>query len=90
MNPNSPFSTGPATLGGSAVVGGCHVATGDMIVADRNGVVVIPFAQIDAVIACLSDITRLEKELEAKVKDGFHAPMDIEAMLADGSAVETS
>jgi 4-hydroxy-4-methyl-2-oxoglutarate aldolase len=88
LNPNSPYATGPATLGGQAMVGGCHVATGDMIVADRNGVVVIPYAQIDAVIAQLAEVTRLEKELEAKVKSGFCAPMDLEAMLADGSAVE--
>jgi 4-hydroxy-4-methyl-2-oxoglutarate aldolase len=88
LNPNSPFATGPATLGGDAMVGGRHVTTGDMIVADRNGVVVIPYAQIDAVIARLSDIAQLEAELEAKVKGGFRAPMDIDAMLIDGSAVE--
>ncbi|WP_323771291.1 RraA family protein [Antarctobacter sp.] len=88
LNPNSPCVSGPGTLGGSANVGGRHVATGDMIVADRNGVVVIPFAQIDTVIAKLKDVTRLEAELEIKVKDGFCSPMDIEAMLADGSAVE--
>lgn len=88
LNPNSPSVSGPGTLGGSANVGGRHVATGDMIVADRNGVVVIPYAQIDTVIAKLEEVARLEAELEAKVKNGFCSPLDIEAMLADGSAVE--
>ncbi len=88
LNPNSPYTSGPGTLGGKAVVGGCQVATGDMIVADRNGVVVIPFAQIDAVIAAVQEVQHLEAELEANVKDGFKTPLDIEAMLADGSAVE--
>lgn len=88
LNPNSPQATGPGTLGGSATVGGRHVATGDMIVADRNGVVVIPFAQIDRVIAKLAEVAQMEADLEAKVKDGFCTPLDIAAMLADGSAVE--
>jgi len=88
LNPNSPHASGPGTLGGSAVVGGCHVSTGDMIVADRNGVVVIPFAQIDQVISRIAEVARLEKELEARVKDGFCAPLDLEAMLAEGSAIE--
>ncbi|SMX41670.1 RraA family protein [Maliponia aquimaris] len=88
LNPNSPFTSGPGTLGGSAVVGGCQIATGDMIVADRNGVVVIPFAQIDKVLARLKDVARLEAELEAKVKAGFRDPLDLDAMLADGTAVE--
>ncbi len=88
LNPNSPCTSGPGTLGGRAVVGGCAVATGDMIVADRNGVVVIPFDQIDTVLERLKEVTALEAELEARVKDGFCAPLDIDAMLADGSAVE--
>lgn len=89
LNPNSPFTSGPGTLGGRAVVGGCAVATGDMIVADRNGVVVIPYADIDKVIARVQEVQKLESELETKVKDGFCAPLDIDAMLADGSALET-
>lgn len=88
LNPNSPYTSGPGTLGGSAVVGGCHVATGDMIVADRNGVVVIPFARIDEVLEKVKEVQKLEAELVAKVRSGFRTPLDIEAMLADGSAVE--
>lgn len=89
LNPNSPCTSGPGTLGGRAVVGGCAVSTGDMIVADRNGVVVIPYTQIDTVLERLKVVMDLESELEAKVKDGFCSPLDIAAMLADGSAVET-
>ncbi|AUC52083.1 aldolase [Sagittula sp. P11] len=86
LNPNSPYANGPGTLGGAAVVGGREVATGDIIVADRNGVVVIPYARIDTVIAKAKAVAQMEKELEVKVKDGFCTPLDIDAMLADGRA----
>lgn len=88
LNPNSPYGKGPGTVGGSAVVGGVHVATGDLIVADCNGVVVVPFARIDSVIAALGAVKAAEDEMEAKVAGGHRAALDVAAMLADGRAVE--
>ena len=85
--PNSPYSSGPAKVGFGAVVGGVHIESGDLIVADRNGVVVVPFAQIDAVIKQLEHITALETALEEKVKSGFTQMKLIEDMIADGRAV---
>jgi 4-hydroxy-4-methyl-2-oxoglutarate aldolase len=87
LSPNSPYSNGPGKVGFGAVVGGQHIESGDMIVADRDGVVVVPFARIDAVIAQLEAIKELEVTLEARVKSGFCEMPAIEAMLADGSAV---
>lgn len=86
LSPNSPFSKGPGQTGGAALVGGCLVTTGDMIVADRDGVVVIPFAQIDNVIAQLSEIRSQETERDARVRNGFKTPLDLDAMLGDGRA----
>ena len=86
LNPNSPYGNGPGTVGGAALVGGRMVASGDIVVADRNGVVVVPFARIDAVIAKLEEVRTLEADLEAKVASGFRSPLDIEAMLAEGKA----
>lgn len=87
LNPNSPFATGPGRVGHGASVGGEVVNSGDIIVADENGVVVVPFAQIDAVITKLADVQAAEIALEAKVKAGFHEQAKIIAMLADGRAV---
>lgn len=87
LSPNSPYSNGPGKVGFGAVVGGRYVESGDMIVADRDGVVVVPFARIDAVIAQLETIRELEQSLEAKVKAGFCEMTAIKAMLEDGSAV---
>lgn len=87
LNPNSPYGKGPGVVGGAAVVGGVTIASGDLIVADRNGVVVVPFARIDEVIGTLAQVKAAEEELEAKVRDGFCKPLDLEAMVAEGKAV---
>ena len=87
LNPNSPYANGPGRAGFGAVVGGQTVNSGDIIVADSNGVVVVPFDRIDAVIAQLAHVRQAEQEMEAKVKAGFAEAGDIAQMLADGSAV---
>ena len=43
--------TGPGSVGGTARVGDVEIATGDMIVGDRDGVVAIPAARLDEVHA---------------------------------------
>ena len=88
LNANSPYNDGPGTVGGAASIGGVTVASGDIVVADENGVVVVPHARIDAVIDRLKAVTAAEEDLERKVADGLTAPLDLDAMLADGSAVE--
>lgn len=85
--PNSPYANGPGRAGFGAMVGGRHVESGDMIVADRDGVVVVPHALIDAVIARLQAIRTLETELDALVATGYAEMPAIKAMLENGSAV---
>jgi len=86
LNPNSPYATGPGRVGYGASVGGQVVNSGDIIVADENGVVVIPHARIDAVIARLEAVRAAEIALETKIKAGFCEQTTIIAMLADGRA----
>lgn len=87
LSPNSPYAHGPARVGFGAVVGGRQINSGDIIVADRNGVVVVPHADIDAVIAQVAQVRALEDALEKKVKAGFCRMEPIEEMIADGRAV---
>lgn len=87
LNPNSPYATGPGRVGYGASVGGQVVNSGDIVVADENGVVVVPYDQIDNVIARLDAVHAAEFALEAKVKAGFSEQSKIIAMLADGRAV---
>lgn len=86
LSPNSPYSNGPAVVGYGANIGGRRVESGDLIVADRNGVVVVPFAEIDAVAEKLLEVKALEAALEEKVRDGFHHVQIIEDMIDDGRA----
>lgn len=88
LSPASPYSNGPGRAGFSAIVGGLNVASGDMIVADRDGVVVVPFAQIDDVIAQLDAIQTLEDTLEARVKSGYAEAPAIAQMIENGTAHE--
>lgn len=86
LTPASPVSTGPGTVGLPVAIGGRTVATGDMIVADRDGVVVVPFEEIDKVIARLEEIKAMEVKLDAEVVNGRKYFDHVTAML-DGGAV---
>ncbi|MEM9584434.1 MAG: RraA family protein [Pseudomonadota bacterium] len=86
LTPNSPYVTGPASVGFPIQIGGMAVATGDMIVADRDGVVVVPFAQIDAVIAQLDNVRAAELSLDAELKSGVKFP-DAIAQMIEGEDV---
>ncbi|MEM8979521.1 MAG: RraA family protein [Pseudomonadota bacterium] len=77
LNPGSPFSKGPGKIGFPISLGGQAISSGDMIVADRDGVVVVPFAQIDQVLAALENVKRLETELDAEVAAGLKVPQAI-------------
>ena len=74
LTPASPYMSGPGTVGFPIQIGGQQVETGDMIVADLDGVVVVPFAKIDDVIQKLERIKSLEAELDAQVAQGLKMP----------------
>jgi 4-hydroxy-4-methyl-2-oxoglutarate aldolase len=82
ITPNSPAKTGPGTVGLPITIGGVTVETGDMIVCDRDGVVVVPFDRIDDVVAQLPKLVAAEAEVEAKVKAGMSEPGYIAEMMA--------
>jgi 4-hydroxy-4-methyl-2-oxoglutarate aldolase len=68
--PNSPASVGPGQVGAPVVLGGVPVASGDIVVGDADGVVVVPIAQADAVLARLSKVQAAERAAEEAVKGG--------------------
>jgi 4-hydroxy-4-methyl-2-oxoglutarate aldolase len=88
LSPNSPDRNGPGSVGLPVVVGGVPVDAGDVIVADADGVVVVPQARLKAVIAALRDVRAAEAALEAKVKAGLELPDNIRALLASDRVVE--
>jgi 4-hydroxy-4-methyl-2-oxoglutarate aldolase len=84
LTPNSPVRSGPGTVGLPVVVGGATVASGDIVIGDEDGVVVVPQARIGAVIARLQSVKAAEAALDAKVKAGLQIPDFIQAMIDAG------
>jgi len=58
-----------------------------MIVADHDGVVVVPFERLDDVIQSLARIVEMEKALDAEVTAGLKIPNWVEAYLASDKTV---
>lgn len=74
VTPNSPAREGPGTVGFPVVLAGAAIATGDILVGDQDGVVVVPFERIDEVLVRLDAVRTAEAELDAKVKAGLRLP----------------
>ena len=88
VTPNSPVRNGPGTVGLPVVIGGVAVSTGDIVVGDIDGVVVVPHDDIDNVIASLTDILTAESEMVAKVKDGLSTAPFIAEFMTSGQIEE--
>jgi 4-hydroxy-4-methyl-2-oxoglutarate aldolase len=71
ITPNSCVRTGPGRVGFPIVAGGQAVASGDVIVGDRDGVVVIPAAQLDFVLVRLDAIRAAEAVVQARIATGI-------------------
>lgn len=71
IQPNSPALNGPGSVGLPVVLGGVQVCSGDLVVGDADGVVVIPAGRLAEVLASLRRVQAAEKEMEAKVRAGL-------------------
>jgi 4-hydroxy-4-methyl-2-oxoglutarate aldolase len=74
VTPNSPARSGPGTVGFPVTIAGHPVASGDVIVADQDGAVVVPQARLAEVIARLPAIRKAEGEMDQAVRDGLRLP----------------
>lgn len=73
LTPNSPFKSGPCEVGTPVALGGMPIRSGDLLVGDKDGVVVVERERIDAVIAGLDGVR--EKEDEALKNRFTGAPL---------------
>ena len=65
VTPNSCVRSGPGTVGLPVVAGGVPVATGDLVLGDADGVVVVPQARLEEVGARLAAVRAAEQRAEA-------------------------
>jgi regulator of RNase E activity RraA len=68
VTPAGPYKFGPGYLGRVVAVGGVAVAPGDLIVGDDDGVVVIPLADAETVVAAAEGVLRSEDERRATIR----------------------
>jgi 4-hydroxy-4-methyl-2-oxoglutarate aldolase len=84
LTPNSPLKDGPGEIGGVISFADTHVAAGDLLIGDVDGVVVVPRASLASVVSELTAIAEKEARMEASVKAGAKYPVWLDEVLASG------
>ncbi len=70
ISPNAGYRNGPGEVNATVSVGGVSVSPGDILVGDRDGVVVIPREHAEAVAAALAEVVKRERQTEKAVAAG--------------------
>ena len=87
ITPNSCMRTGPGKVGLPVVVAGQAVASGDIVLGDRDGVVIVPAAELEHVIAALDEIRAAEDATQAKIRAGMTHLESVAKILASDRVV---
>jgi len=81
VTPNSPQRRGPGSVGLPIVCGGVAIASGDIVVGDRDGVVIVPRARIDETLKNLERVKAMEAATLERVRDGLkELPVEVPAL----------
>ena len=87
VSPNSPGKRGPGAVGLPIVCGGAAIASGDVIVGDRDGVVVVPRARLPATLDNLDRVKAAEAAMLERVRGGLRElPVGVAARRRDHGA----
>lgn len=70
ITPNSCNKSGPGTVGLPVDIGGVRIESGDILVGDRDGVVVVPLAEAKSIAASLKLVEQKEAEAERSMAKG--------------------
>lgn len=82
LSPNSPFKHGPGAVGLPVTLGGLVVEAGDIVVGDRDGIVVVPSWRAQEAVEALDEIRMKESGMDALVKSGAREPEWLDARLS--------
>jgi 4-hydroxy-4-methyl-2-oxoglutarate aldolase len=87
VTPNSPQRRGPGSVGLPVVCGGVAIASGDVVVGDRDGVVVVPRARIKATLDSLEQVKAMEAATLERVRGGLkELPVEVPSLKRIGKA----
>jgi regulator of RNase E activity RraA len=67
-----PYKNGPGEIRGSVSAGGTVVYSGDIVVGDSDGVVVVPLPRAEAVAAAAESKADDERQTLAQIEDGTY------------------
>jgi 4-hydroxy-4-methyl-2-oxoglutarate aldolase len=81
ITPNSATAAGPGTVGQPVVIGGVAVQSGDIVVGDADGVVVVPLVRADEVLIRLEAVRAREADLAEKLASGLGVPRRVTELL---------
>lgn len=81
ITPNSCVRSGPGRVGFPVVVGGVTIASGDVIIGDRDGIAVIPAGDLDRLQPLLEAILAAEAGTQQRIRGGFTNLGGIEDLL---------
>jgi len=84
LTPASPYTSGPGKVGFAVQIGGQQVDSGDMVIADLDGVVIVPFDRIDETIDNLGRVKEAEAIRDQAVANGLKIPANIADLLSSG------
>lgn len=84
ITPDSPARNGPGTVGLPIMCGGRNVRSGDIVIGDADGVVIIPYARIEETLQRLEAVRGAEAAMLAKVRSGLKDVGFIDAILKGG------
>ena len=74
VTPNSAARNGPGTVGLPIICGGRAVASGDIVIGDADGVVVVPQAEARSVLEQLKNVRAKEAKMLEAVRGGLKQP----------------
>ena len=83
ISPGIPFKNGPGRVGLPVSVGGIAISPGDIVVGDRDGVVVVPWCFAERTLEAIEDARRIDLKLGAVMAGGTKVPPHVEQSLAD-------
>ena len=84
LTANSPQKNGPGSVGLEVSIGGAVIRSGDLIVGDRDGVVVLPQEKMPPALEGLRAVCEKERKIEALIAEGLKKPEWVKEYLAGG------
>lgn len=84
VSPGIPFKNGPGRIGLAVSLGGVATEPGDIVIGDRDGVVVVPMCHADHTLRAIESARHIDPELGAVLGSGTKVPPYVEKALADG------